>query len=135
MQTGQNQNKHLVIPDEIRAFLESILEDGDMMILDSNSKERMIQELFIELDAYLRTKVLEYLPENKLKDFVEISKNDPTPEKMTAYLQENLPNSQEVFAQAFEEFRDIYLEGVEKSRSSQINQQSSPSLEDIAAVQ
>jgi Protein of unknown function (DUF5663) len=128
-----NQSQQGQIPEEIRAYLEGILEDGEMVLRDE-AKEKMMQQLFVELNRFLLTKVVQVLPQEKMEAFVKLNESNPAPEKITEYLQQNLPNAQEVFQQAFEEFREIYLDGVDTSREKQNKEKADPTLEDIAQI-
>lgn len=110
-----NQKQQIQIPGEIRAYLEELLEEGNIMVRDE-IKEKMLGELFIELDNYLRTKVFQYLPQDKQKEFIEFAKTNPAPEAVTDYLQKNLPDVQEIFAKAFDEFREMYLESADNAQ-------------------
>ena len=106
------------IPDEIRTFLSSVIDDAQLVTTDKRVREQMIQNLFVELDRFILTRIAKALPKGKLEEFLKVDKT-PSSEKMTAYLKENLPNAQQVFQDAFADFRDIYLEGIDTSRLKQ----------------
>lgn len=123
------------IPEEIRIFLEGILEDANMVIADDEVRETMITELFMRLDKFLVSRVIQYLPQDKLDEFMEMDKSQVSVEKTYEFLKQNLPNIEEVFATAFEEFREVYLEGVNESRLNQVESTQEtlpePKLEDF----
>ena len=119
MQDVQKQN--IVIPDEIRVYLEDLLSQAGIIDIDSVVKEAMLQELFVRLDQFLATKVIDYLPVDKLDEFTQFTQSKPSQEKMQQYLQSHLPNAQDVFIVAFGEFRDMYLKNIKNAKQVQAN--------------
>lgn len=113
---NQTQQPPLEIPKEIRAYLENILQDAGMTAVDQEMREQMINELYVRLDKYIIAKVTESLPEDKLNEFATLFEQKAELPQIQEYLMKNLPNAQEVFAQAFVEFENIYLEGVAAAR-------------------
>ncbi len=59
------------------------------------------------------------MPDEKLEEFAKLTENNPSQTSVTEYIQNNVPNSKEIFSKAFVEFRDIYLQGVEESIKQQ----------------
>jgi len=114
-----DQKQPVQIPAEIRAYLEDLLYRAGMTNIDSVVKEAMIQELFTELDTFLMTKIIDYLPVEKMDEFTKLLESRPAQQTMQYYLQENLPNAQDVFTVAFGEFRDMYINNVNKAHQSQ----------------
>ncbi len=106
------------IPNEIRSFLETLLSDAQMTNLDDATREEMVQELYARLDSFITSSVVNKLPAEKLEEFAKMTEaKKPMPE-IEQYLKDNLPNAQEVFAQAFSDFRNLYLENVVKAKTS-----------------
>lgn len=104
------------VPAEIRIFLESILQDAGIRDLDDKTHQQMLQELFTRLDNYILMAISDSLPADKLEIFTRMAENKASPEQMKSYLQENIPNSTELFAQAMLDFRDYYLSGMDKAQ-------------------
>lgn len=108
------------IPQEVRAFLESLLQDAGMTTLDKDMREDMIKNLFIRLDNFMLTTIVEGLPAEKLEEFTKMSEGKADRTELEKYLKEHIPNATEVFARAMLEFRDIYLGSVEGARNAPI---------------
>ena len=109
MADTNKQKKPMVIPDELREFFEDLLDEAGFVLRDS-VREQIMQELFVELDIYLRTEIVEQLPEDKLEEFAQLAKDHPDdPMKVAEYLQKHIPNAEEVFANSLEAFRELYL--------------------------
>lgn len=106
------------IPQDIRAFLESLLQDAQMTTLDDQAKEEMIKQLFIRLDNFMLTTIVEALPAQNLEEFTKMSETGKTREELEAYLKANIPNAEEVFARAMLAFRDLYLGNVTLGRTA-----------------
>ncbi len=121
-QTVQNPPA-LEIPKEIRAFLENLLDSAGITSVEPEMREQMIEELYVRLDKYIIAKVTENMPDEKLDEFAKLFENKADMSQIQEYLLKNLPNAQEVFAQAFVEFENIYLEGVAQAQPIEEEQQ------------
>lgn len=113
MDNQQNQ-----IPAEVKTFLESILQDAGMTNIDPKMHEEMIKELFTRLDSFMLTTIIEALPADKIGEFTRMSESGKSKEELESYLRETVPNSQEVFARAMLQFRDLYLGNVAVARNT-----------------
>ena len=49
------------------------------------------------------------MPPEKLDEFIKLNEDKRPRKEVDQYMRENMPNSEEVFAKAFVDFRDIYL--------------------------
>lgn len=107
--TNNQSAQGLQIPPEIRTFLESLLQDAGMTSLDDGMREEMIKELFARLDSYITSTIIQNLPQEHIEPFVKMTEENRPQSEIQAYLQEKMPNAQDVFAKAFMEFRDMYL--------------------------
>src|SRR5438105_4710487 len=96
----------LQIPQEIRGFLESLLSDSGM-VLDDETKEGMLKELFARLDSYLTSVIVEKLPTDDIEAFIKMNEEKKPKEEIEAFLKEKLPNSAEVMTNAFIDFRNL----------------------------
>lgn len=106
------------IPAEIKTFLDSILEEANMTTLDDTMRQDMITQMFERLDQHLSAVILESLPEDKVEEFIKMNEEQKSQEEIQAYLQQYIPNVQEVMANAFTEFRNMYLGSVDASRNA-----------------
>lgn len=111
------------IPQDVRAFIESILTDSSMSAMDDQVKEEMVKELFVRLDNYIATVVVEYLPSEYFDEFIKMNEEKKSREEVEKFLQEKVPNVQEVFAKAFADFRTMYLGNVAVSRNRPQNKE------------
>lgn len=106
------------IPADVRSFLDGILKDANMSILDEETHEDMLQELYQRLDNFLASIVVQNLPPEHLEQFIKMNEEKKSREEVQQFLQEKVPNIQEVFARAFMEFRDLYLGNVAVQRNA-----------------
>ncbi len=113
MKTTTNQDTD--IPADVRAFLESILQDANIATVDDSMRESIIQELFQRLDKFMLTTVVEALPPEKMEDFTKLVQAGKDRSELEGYLKAHIANAQEVFVRAMLAFRDLYLGGIDKA--------------------
>lgn len=114
----QQTNDQLTIPAEIRNFLDGLLQDAGMTTLDAEMREEMIKELYARLDNYITSTIVKSLPEENTEEFIRLNEEKRSQDKIQQFLQDKLPDAQQVFAQAFSEFRDLYLGNVTIARNA-----------------
>lgn len=110
-------NQNLQIPDDIRAFLESMVQEAGITSLDAASHQKLIEELYSRLDNFLLTVIVEALPQDKLEEFTKMAEGGVPRNELDGYLKANIPNAVDAFSRAMIEFRDLYLGNVEVARS------------------
>jgi len=98
------------IPPDIKQFLLSIITEANLQLPEENQKEQVVQELYDQLDQFMLSTIIENLPEDKLTGFNELALQGAKRDQLEEYLKANIPNYQEVFAQALIAFHDTYLE-------------------------
>ena len=108
----------LQIPQEIRAYLESLLDDAQMTTLDSLMREEMIQELYTRFDNFLTGTIVDNLPAEHMEDFVKLNEKKGSQAEIETFLKDKMPNAQQVFSDAFIQFRDLYLGNVAATRNA-----------------
>lgn len=108
----------LTIPAEIHTFLEGLLEDAGMKVPSEEIREEMIKELYVRLDNYLTTVIIDNLPPQYLDAFIKMNEEGKEKAEIEKFLREKMPNSQNVFTKAFIEFRDMYLSGVTLAKTA-----------------
>ncbi len=113
-----NNDNQLVIPNDIRAFLEGLLDDTNMSTLDSQVREEMIKELFARLDNYMTSSIVENLKEEDMEEFIKMGSEGKGKEEIEKFITDKIPNAQEVFSQAMIDFRDMYLGNVAVARNA-----------------
>ncbi|MCA9372345.1 hypothetical protein KC726_05635 [Candidatus Woesebacteria bacterium] len=108
----KNNQKTLAIPGPIKLFLESLIDDAGVDIVDAVMKEEMVKELFARLDSYIATQIVAALPDDKLEGFMDLNKKQATQQEIEQYLKDNISNYSEVITNTMIDFRDIYLGNV-----------------------
>lgn len=78
----------------------------------------MIKELFARLDNFIASAVIEKLPPENLDEFIKMNEEKKPQAEIEKFLKDNMPNSQDVFANAFSEFRDLYLGNISAARTA-----------------
>lgn len=107
------------IPQDIRQYLEDMLQDAGMLTLDDASRESMIQELFVQLDNYIASLIVQNLQPADLEIFIKMNEERKPKEDIEQFIKDRLPNAQELFTNAFIDFRNLYMQNVEASRTDQ----------------
>lgn len=120
--SGTNDGQQ--IPPEVRTFLESILADANITSLDETSKEETLKELYVRLDNFMLTTIVEGLPSDKLEEFTKLAEAGKSREELEDYLKENIPDATEVFSRAMLDFRDFYLGNIAVARNAPVDNQS-----------
>ena len=111
-------DNQLQIPQEVRGFLESLLQDAGMKSLDEQMHEEMIKELYQRLDNHLTSVIVDNMPSQHLDAFMRLNEEKKPKAEIEQFLQDKMPNSKEVFAKAFAQFRELYLGNVEIARNA-----------------
>lgn len=102
-------NNNQTIPEEVKPYLEGLLADAGITPVDEKMQEDMMKELYVRLDNFLASAILDNMPPEHLEAFIQLNEKHVSKEEVEGFLQEHLPNTKEVFAKAFVEFRDLYL--------------------------
>lgn len=95
-----------------------MLTDAGMTSLDTGMHEEMIKELYARLDNYLTSTIVDNLPPEHLETFIKMNEEKKSKPEIEQFLKEKMPNSQEVFAKAFIDFREEYLGNVTVHRNA-----------------
>lgn len=117
-QTNQQPQVATQIPDEIRTFLDSLLQDAGMLELDDAMHEEMIKELYARLDNFIASTIIDSLPDDSVEEFIRMNEQKKPQAEIEQFLKDKIPNSQEVMSQAFINFRDLYLGNVSAARNA-----------------
>lgn len=108
----------LTIPPEVHTFLEGLLQDAGMTTLDEITREEMVKELFVRLDHYITTVIIDKLPPEHLDAFMKLNEEKKPMSEIQKFLLDKMPDAKEVFAGAFADFRDLYLGNVTTVRNA-----------------
>lgn len=107
--TTPSNNSSVEIPQEVKKYLESLLNDAQVTLIDEQMKEEMIRELYERLDHYLTGVIVNNLPSDQLENFVKMNEEKKPREEIEQFIKEHVPKAEEVFASAFIDFRNLYL--------------------------
>ncbi len=102
----------------IRAFLEGLLTDAGVVTLDEQAREEMIKELYARFDKYIASEIVRVLPPENLEAFVKLNEDKKSKEEIEAFLKDKMPNSADVFAKAFADFRALYIGNMTAARNA-----------------
>jgi hypothetical protein len=111
-QSTTQPTNQLAIPPEIHNFLDGLLQDGGIDSTDAEMKEEMIKELYVRLDSFITSVIIDNLPAENLEEFTKMNEEKKPRIEIKQFLKDKMPNSDEVFAKAFMEFRNLYLGNV-----------------------
>lgn len=99
------------IPEEIRFFLEKVIEEKKFDNLSPELKEAMVSSLYPRLQAFIFTSITKELDEEtaqELDRMLEGSVDYSQPE-FQMFLKGRVKNIEEITAAAMLEFRAVYL--------------------------
>ena len=108
-------NQQGPIPQEIRTYLENLMQEAGVANLDQQTKENMIQELFFQLDNYLASVMVDNLQEQDLDAFIKMNQEKRPKEEIEQFIKEKIPNVQSVLTNAFLDFKKMYLENASET--------------------
>lgn len=97
-----------LISKEAREFLLNLLEEAGMDIVPASLREKMLADLAKRLDAKLTLAALAALPSEKIAEFEDMLSDSKSVLEIADYLNENVPNIAQVYAQALVEFKRSY---------------------------
>lgn len=109
----------MTIPDDIKQYLESILQEAGMLTLDDKTRDTMIEELYVQLDNYLASVIVKQLKPEDLETFIKMNEEKKPKQEIEAFIKEKLPHAQHIFTNAFIDFRKLYLGNVKTARDKQ----------------
>lgn len=105
------------IPHDLQDFLSGIISEAGITV-DEQTHNQILKELYVQLDNYILSTIVEELPGDKLEEFTKMAEEGKAREEMEKYLMDNIPNSQEVFARTLVDFKNLYLGNVAVARST-----------------
>lgn len=107
----------LQIPAEIRSYLEGLLAEANISSLDDKVREETIKELYVQLDNFMTTAIIDNMPPEHLDDFIKLNEDKKSQAEVEMFLKDKMPNAQEVFTNAFKNFRNLYLGNIAVARN------------------
>lgn len=97
------------IPPDVRAYLERLLQESDFVSVDQKMTDDMVTEMYASLDHYVSARLVEILPPEKLNEFIKMNEEQRSQVELQQFLQQNIPNYSQFFADIFSDFRQLYL--------------------------
>lgn len=94
---------------EIHDYLKQLLVDAGQTDLGAELEETMIQDLSTRLEDRLTLAAIEKLPQEKQDELANLAQEKSNAPQVMEFLQKNIPDYDQVFAQALADFREIYL--------------------------
>lgn len=94
---------------EINDFLKQLLKDAGQTGFSKEVEEQMRSDLSVRLEDRLILAAMEKLTPPQQDDLSKMAERGETPEAMRVFMEKNIPNYEQVFAQAMEDFREVYL--------------------------
>lgn len=102
------------ISPEIRGFLADLMEEAEVFITDPILKEENLQKLVERLDKLLSIRLASRLSDEQMQAFSKMNEEGKSKQEVDTYLRKNIPDVDNLFKDAFAEFRLLYVEGVKK---------------------
>src|SRR5437867_7283471 len=96
-------NPTMPIPPEIKAYLETILQEAG--VAENERTEEKLHDLFLRLDTYLAEILVSNLNPTDLEVFIQMNKEKRTKEELEQFIKEKLPNAQSLLSNSFGEFK------------------------------
>ncbi len=113
-QPTQETTRQPEIPQDIRAFLENILEDAGMT-LTPELKEPMLFDLYTRLEKKLIADAMENMKPEDVEAFTQVIQTSTNKEEIEQFINAHLPNAKEVFVQSLVDFRTYFLAGTQQT--------------------
>ena len=104
------------IPEDIRNYLQGILDDAGMVVPD-DMREEMIKELYVRLDNFILSRIVDSLPSEDFETFVKMNEEKKPREEIEKFFTDHVADAQTVMRQAFAEFRELYIGNVAVKRN------------------
>jgi hypothetical protein len=96
------------ITPEVTTILGKVLEDAGLKSPDGKLCYEQLREVQDRLDVLMFDEILTYLPAKHLDAFVRMNDQKRSRGEIDKFLEENMPNAEEVFAGAIAKFREYY---------------------------
>lgn len=94
---------------EIHKYLKQLLADAGQKDLGAELEEQMVNDLNTRLEDRLILTAMENLTQAQQNEFGRMAEKKEDPAKLQVFLQKNITDYDNVFAQALVKFRETYL--------------------------
>lgn len=96
------------VPEAINVFIQRLIEEKKFENQDAEVLAQIKNDLTERVEDRINATILENMPPGKLMDFDQIMDSEDM-EKIQAFCQANIPDLENIIAQALVEFRNTYL--------------------------
>lgn len=90
-------------------FIDKILDEKGISGLEPEVLDQMRQDLQSRLDNWLNARILEKVPEDKLKDFEELLDKGVKQDELLKFVEPYIGNQEVFLASVLSDFRTAYL--------------------------
>lgn len=98
-----------IVPIGLKKFIEGMLFEAELVTNDDELNQRIIGEIYLRLAAYLNSRVINFVPENKLEELEELLNANADSHILDIFITTNIPNYTAVYATILLEFKSLYL--------------------------
>jgi len=96
--------------ENIKSYLEQLLVDAGQTGLPKPVKEQFLEDLNQRLEQRLMILAVDNLPEDKQLELEKMAKAKTSAADVDSFLRGNIKDYENLFRQAFADFRKLYLE-------------------------
>lgn len=96
------------IPPEVRTLLEEVLVEAGRKPCSKKRHEEMVEDLYTHLEIIMFYEIMTYLPGQYLDEFVRLNDQNIPRWEIDKFIEENMPNADEVFEDAVAKFQECY---------------------------
>lgn len=93
----------------VNDFLNLLLDEGGMDTASPEVRAQMFNDLRARLDEKIFVSILARLDDEKVSEFKKLSENQAAGEELEKFIEKNVPDAQDYFAEIFMKFRKDYL--------------------------
>ena len=96
---------------EIEQYLRELLREAGQTGLGGDLEKTLMADLYTRLEERLMLTALQHLTDEQQATLEKMAEDKKSQAEIQAFIQEKIPNYEEVFAQALIDFRNLYIEG------------------------
>lgn len=102
-------NPQLTFTQVVNDFLNLLLDEGGMGTVSPEVREQMLKDLHLRLNEKMFVSILSRLDDEKTTKYRELIEGKAPAEEVEKFIDSNIPDAQDFFAQVFMTFRSDYL--------------------------
>lgn len=97
----------------LQSLLKQLLRKAHTTVLPEPLEEKMVMDLYIQLEQKLDTAILESLDQNSRVDYQNMVQNQVPQEQLAAFLNEKSPNLQDTLRKVIADFEEDYINTIQ----------------------